>query len=320
MRSACLTLFAVLALSAVGCQRMAEAIIQAGLDEMFDGVDGGADYSPLPSPPPRTTSLAFMTGADSDNVLCFQPPTNTWDLVSTFESGERPIGITFVSGAGLLVTTSSGVRDEDSVRVPLPELEAAVGATGLGVIAAASGAAQGEVVVAATNGSDESFLVRLDATWGTVVGTTTPRPGTQITGVTTAGDIAVVAEAPLGRIVCYDLTQASPAGVVLVEGADTVGQPAGMAVGPDGTLLVVSADEPVIQEFDLETGIELDRFRLSAPGLDGLRDIAYDPATGTYLVTAGGNSFYEVAEDGELLGVATHPDLAGVASITIVLR
>lgn len=320
MRSASLTLFAVLALSAVGCQRMAEAIIQAGLDEMFEGVDGGADYSPPPSPPPRVTSLAFMTGADSDNVLCFQPPTNTWDLITTYKSGERPIGITFASGAGLLVTTRSGVRDGGSMLVSLTELESSVGATDLGVIAAASGAAQGEVVVAATTGSDESFLVRLDATRGTVVGTTAPRPGTQITGVTTAGDMAVVAEAPLGAIVCYDLTQVSPAGVVLVDGADTVGQPAGMAVSPDGTLLVVSADEPVVQEFDLETGIELDRIRLSAPGLDGLRDIAYDAATGTYLVTAGGSSFYELADDGELIGVYTNPDLVGAASITIVLR
>ncbi len=322
-RVAHMTLFVTLSLLATGCTKIATAIIEAGLDEMFDDFDVDARdpvsyYNPDMVSAGANSYVAFMTGTKSGNVYCLFTGSGNWDLALTYDAGETPIGITTTADGALAFTTNTGVSIPGLPIIPLDRLNTETGAAAIGVIAAGPEGAVDSVVVAATTADDESLLIRIDSDTGAILETTTPQPATKIEGLLVSGGTAITAESPGGAIVCYDLTEPQPEPVVLVEPEETVGQPAGMTVGASGNLVVASRDEPVIQEFDLDTGTLIRTIYIPEIASGGLRDIVFAPASDRYFVTAGGDTVYELDTNGEVVAVHVQGGLDGATSITLV--
>lgn len=327
-RCAHLILIVALSVLTTGCSRIAEAIIEAGLDEMLENFDadrGGpsSNYTPTaPAPPsgPYINYVAFLTGTESGNVVCYFPNSTAWDVARTYSEGESPIGIATMADNGIAIATNRGVSIPGLPIVTLDRLNAETGAATIGVITAASDDETESILVAATTEDDESLLIRIDSDTGAILDTTRPRPATRIEGLLVSGDLVVAAEAPDGAIVCYDLSESQPERIVLIEPEQTAGQPAGMTIGASGNLFVASRDEPVIQEFDLDNGVLVSTIRIPEIEAGGLRDVVYAPIGDRYFVTAGTDAIYELDGDGELVGVHTQEELAGAASITLVER
>ena len=322
-RFAHLTLFVALSLLATGCSGIAGAIIEAGLDELFDDFDFEARdpvsyYNPDMEFSDADSYIAFMTGTKSANVYCLFTGSGGWDLARTYHAGEIPIGVTTTANDGLAFTTNKGVSLPGLPIVTLDRLGAETGAATIGLITAGNEGDIESVVVAATTLDDESLLIRIDSNTGVILDTTVPQPATTVTGLLVSGVMAVVAEAPNGAIVGYDLTQPQPERIVLIDSEQTEGQPAGMTVGRSGNLLVASRDEPVIQEFDLDTGELVNTTRIPDIETGGLRDIVFAAAIDRYFVTAGTDTVYELDGDGVVVAIHVQDGLAGATSITLV--
>jgi len=305
-----------------GCFGIADSLVEAAVAEFLEPVGGlpdGSGGDPVvwnfPESEPDA-SLAFVTASQSGNTLCYVPKTVSWDPVATFPEGEVPLGIVSIEDRGIfsVTTTTAGIRRGGTMLVSRAELEALAGAVGIGRVTTHGS----ELLVAATDADGQGFVLRLDRDTGAYLGETPRQPGTTMVGLAVAEGMLIVAEAPGGEIAAYDLG-ADPARVVLVDASRLDGEPAGVTVGAGGRIAVALREEPLVQEFDRQTGVEERRWRVEGVA-DPLRDIAYDPDTRHYLGTAGGDAIVELDQDGRLFGVRGNAGLRGADAISVLVR
>lgn len=143
-------------------------------------------------------------------------------------------------------------------------------------------------------------------------------PATNNIGLVVAGNDIYSTEYFQRGVTHYDLRESSPSVTRLVSDSEHLDRPFEMTIGHTGNLFVVNRSNPVVAEYDIETGDFVRLFAdLERMELTRLSGIAFDPVAMRYYV-AEGNSVFELDRDGNHLGRHRLPSLQGALGMDLV--
>lgn len=261
-----------------------------------------------------------VVGFDSDTVVAFDIDSNQSQVLVQFPRRFAPRGIAINDLGeifiGLRLETRNVIKliDDGNGGIVWRNFSAhSIGDFGPGKI---KFGANGNLFVAA--GSDGA-VKELDGIIGSQVGVfNIPGGSGALQGLAISGTDIYASEYFQNRIQLFDGSSYPIMGDVLVDDDVNMARPAGMAVGPDDSLIVVNSLNPFVQQYDADGNFMGTLFDLGVVDQKGGWDVVYDHRTNSYFVSTRSDSVYQISPQGELLKTFTSPQLAGAYGIAFI--
>ncbi len=262
-----------------------------------------------------------VVGFDSDTVVAFDIDSNQSQVLVQFPRRFAPRGIAINDLGEIFI----GLRLEGRNIIKLIDdglggfvwrnfnTHGSIGDFGPGKI---KFGANGNLFVAA--GSDGA-VKELDGIIGSQIGVFNILGGSgALQGLAINGTDIYTSEYFQNRIQLFDASSYPIMGQIHIDDDVNLDRPAGMAVGPDSSLIVVNSLNSFVQQYDANGNFLGSLFDLGDVGQTTGWDVVYDHRTDSYFVTTFSDSVYQISPQGVLLNTFTSPQLAGAYGIAFI--
>lgn len=251
---------------------------------------------------PRYELLVVSRG--NDKLVRFDLSTGADRVLAEFPSGSKPSSLV-ANAEGRLFVSLRGNRknvveltpmqgQQPDGRLAPTDVTPNIGRFGPGMLAFDRG---GRLYVAADT---EQVVKCFDVTTRKPISTISPERRANFVGLTVGDDILYIAEYFQRGVLRVDLAADPPVAEPLITQSDQLNRPRAMIIGHSGNLLVSSAENDFLQEFDVTTGRFVRTF-LDAKTLGASRfhELCYCGPLERYLVSSS-DTVFALSTDGSL--------------------